>query len=111
MRHVAIMTAAGAVGLMAIFFVDLLSLLYVARLGDQSLKAAVGYSSQVLFLAMAINIGLTIAVTAIVSRALGSGDRATARRLAASGLAISAVAATVVAAVLLILRGQILEYG
>ena len=31
------MTATGSVGLMAIFFVDLLSLLYVSRLGDQTL--------------------------------------------------------------------------
>ena len=41
LRHVAVMTATGSIGLMAIFFVDLLSLFYVSRLGDQSLKAAV----------------------------------------------------------------------
>jgi putative MATE family efflux protein len=111
LRHVAVMTATGSVGLMAIFFVDLLSLLYVSRLGDQSLKAAVGYASQVLFLAMAINIGLTIAVTATVSRALGAGDRPKARRLAASGLTIAAVVATAVAAALLVFRGQILEHA
>jgi putative MATE family efflux protein len=111
MRHVAIMTATGSIGLMAIFFVDLLSLFYVSRLGDQALKAAVGYSSQVLFLAMSINIGLTIAVTATVSRALGAGDRATARRLAASGLAICAIAATIIAIALLSFRGQILEHA
>ena len=75
MRHVAVMTATGSIGLMSIFVVDLLSLFYVSRLGDQTLKAAVGYSSQVQFLAMAINIGLTIAVSATVSRALGAGDR------------------------------------
>jgi putative MATE family efflux protein len=108
MRHVAVMTATGSIGLMAIFFVDLLSLLYVSRLGDQALKAAVGYASQILFLAMAINIGLTIAVTAMVSRALGSGDRPKARRLAASGLAIAAIFSAIVAAALLGFRGQIL---
>jgi putative MATE family efflux protein len=109
LRHVAVMTATGSIGLMAIFFVDLLSLLYVSRLGDQSLKAAVGYSSQVLFLAMSINIGLTIAVAATVSRALGAGDRPRARRLAASGLAIAALCAAVVAMALLVFRGQILD--
>jgi putative MATE family efflux protein len=111
MRHVAVMTATGALGLMAIFVVDLLSLLYVSRLGDQSLKAAVGYASQVLFLAVAINIGLTIALAATVSRALGAGDRPTARRLAASGLAISAIGSAAVAIGLLAFRGPILEYG
>lgn len=111
MRHVAVMTATGAVGLMAIFVVDLLSLLYVSRLGDQSLKAAVGYASQVLFLAVAVNIGLTIAVAATVSRALGAGDRPAARRLAASGLAISGLVATAMALGLVFFRGQILEHG
>jgi putative MATE family efflux protein len=111
MRHVAVMTATGAVGLMAIFVVDLLSLLYVSRLGDQSLKAAVGYASQVLFLAMSINIGLTIAVAATVSRALGAGDRPRARRLAASGLAISVIVSAVITFGLFLFRGQILEHA
>jgi putative MATE family efflux protein len=111
MRHVAVMTATGAVGLMAIFAVDLLSLLYVSRLGDQALKAAVGYAGQVLFLAVAFNIGLTIALAATVSRALGAGDRPGARRLAASGLAISTVASALIAIGLLVFRGPILEYG
>lgn len=111
LRHVAVMTATGTIGLMAIFFVDLLSLLYVSRLGDQALKAAVGYSSQVLFLAMSINIGLTIAVTATVSRALGAGDRPRARRLAASGLAVAGVIAAIIAVGLLFFRGQILEHA
>ena len=111
MRHVAVMTATGALGLMAIFAVDLLSLLYVSRLGDQALKAAVGYAGQVLFLAVSINIGLTIALAATVSRALGAGDRPAARRLAASGLAISTLASAVIAAGLLVFRGPILEHG
>jgi hypothetical protein len=33
MRHVIVMTATASVGLMAIFLVDFLSLLYVSRLG------------------------------------------------------------------------------
>ena len=110
MRHVAVMTATGSVGLMAIFVVDLLSLFYVSRLGDQTFKAAVGYASQVQFLAMAINIGLTIAISATVSRALGEGDRAKARRLAASGLTLSAIVAAVISLGLFAYRGQILEF-
>jgi putative MATE family efflux protein len=110
LRHVVVMTATGSIGIMAIFFVDLVSLFYVSRLGDQALKAAVGYSSQVLFLAMAINIGLTIAMTAIVSRAIGAGDRPRARRLAASGLLISTLTAAVIAIGLLIFRGDILDH-
>jgi putative MATE family efflux protein len=109
LRHVAVMTATGTVGLMAIFVVDLLSLFYVSRLGDQALKAAVGYASQVLFLSVAINIGLTIAISATTARALGAGDRPKAQRMAASGLIIAAIIATLVAAGLVIFRGAILD--
>ena len=86
MRHVLVMTTTGSVGLIAVFFVDFLTLLYVARLGDTNLTAAVGYASQMIFLLLSINIGLSIAIGALVSRALGAGDRPRARRLAASGI-------------------------
>ena len=91
MRHVAVMTATGAIGLMAVFAVDLLSLFWVSKLGDQAFKAAVGYVGLTTFFVMSINIGLTIAASATVSRALGAGDRPRARRLAASALTITAV--------------------
>ena len=109
MRHVAVMTATGSIGLIAIFAVDFLSLFWVSRLGDQSYKAAIGYASQLSFLLMSINIGFTIAMSATVSRALGAGDRPRARRLAASGLVIAALAATAAALVLLLFRDGALE--
>jgi putative MATE family efflux protein len=86
MRHVVGMTAAASIGLMSIFVVDLLSLLYVSRLGDPNLTAAVGFATQVLFFLVSINIGLSIAIGALVSRAIGAGERPAAKRLAASGL-------------------------
>ena len=76
MRHVAVMTATGSIGLVAVFAVDFLSLFWVSRLGVAILKAAVGYASQLPFLAMSVSIGFTIAISANVSRALGAGDRA-----------------------------------
>ncbi len=104
MRHVAVMTATGAIGLMAIFAVDLLSLLWVSRLGDQAFKAAVGYVGLATFFATSINIGLTIAVSATVSRAVGAGDRPRGRRLAASALTITAIMSTLVAALMFAFR-------
>jgi putative MATE family efflux protein len=104
MRHVAVMTATGAIGLMAVFSVDLLSLFWVSRLGNQAFKAAVSYVGLTTFFAMAINIGLTIAVSATVSRALGAGNRPRGRRLAASALAITAVVSTTVAALIFVFR-------
>ncbi len=108
MRHVAVMTATGSIGLVAIFAVDFLSLFWVSRLGVQSLKAAVGYASQLQFLAMSVNIGFTIAISATVSRALGAGDRPRARRLAASGLSIAGLAAAALSALLFVFRDSAL---
>ncbi len=104
MRHVAVMTATGAIGLMAVFSVDLLSLFWVSRLGDQAFKAAVGYVGLATFFAMSITIGLTIAASATVSRAIGAGDRPRGRRLAASSLTIAAIASILVTAVMFVFR-------
>jgi Na+-driven multidrug efflux pump len=108
MRHLIVMTAATSVGLMAIFIVDLLSLLYVSWLGDPRLTAAVGFASQVLFFSVSINIGLSIAIGALVSRAHGKGDRDGARRLAASGLVHVILIAALVSCTAWPLRREIL---
>jgi Na+-driven multidrug efflux pump len=108
MRHVAVMTATGAIGLMAVFVVDLLSLFWVSKLGDQAFKAAVGYAGMTTFFVMSINIGLTIASSATVSRALGAGDRPRARRLAASALTITAIVSVATTIVMFVSRDWIL---
>jgi putative MATE family efflux protein len=109
MRHVAVMTATGSIGLVAIFAVDVLSLFWVSKLGVDSYKAAIGYASQVLFMLMAINIGLTIAISARVSRSLGAGNRSQARRFAASGLLLTALVTIVLSTVLWFYRDFVLE--
>ncbi len=97
LRHTLVMTATGTVGTLSIFAVDLLSLVYVSRLGRTELKAAVGFATQVLVYPIAINIGLTIAITAAVSRALGAKQMPHARHIAATGLVISAIVSAFVA--------------
>jgi len=109
LRHVLAMTASGSVGLVAIFVVDFLSLLYVSRLGDPVLTASVGFASQVLFFAMSVNIAMSIAISALVSRALGAGKRPRAQRFAGSGLVHVAAVSIVVSAIMFALRGQILD--
>ena len=101
MRHVVVMTAAGSVGLVAIFMVDLLSLLYISWLGDPRLTAGVGFATIVLFLSISINVGLMIAIGALVSRALGGGERARARRLAGTSTIHMTLASLVIAAAIL----------
>ena len=60
LRHVLVMTATGSIGLIAIFVVDLLSLLYIARLKDPALTAGIGFATQIRFVTISINIGLSI---------------------------------------------------
>jgi putative MATE family efflux protein len=84
--HVVRMTVTGSIGLMAIFVVDFLSLLYVSWLKDESLTAAVGYASVVLFFLTSANIGFMIAATALTARRLGMGDREGARSVAGSAM-------------------------
>lgn len=80
MRHVVTMTATGSIGLVAVFLVDALNLFYISLLGVSELAAAIGFASTLMFFITSLAIGLSIAASALVSRALGQGDRAAAAR-------------------------------
>lgn len=87
MRHIAVMAGTGAIGLVAIFAVDLINLLYIAQLGEQAIAAAVGFAGVVGFLHMSIYIGLMIGMVATVSRHIGAHQMDEARALASSAMA------------------------
>ncbi|MGL5445727.1 MAG: MATE family efflux transporter, partial [Rhabdaerophilum sp.] len=101
MRHVLVMTSTGAIGLMAIFVVDLLSLFYVSLLKDDRLTAGVGYATTVMFLAISVNIGSMIAGAAMVARQTGARDLDGARRIASSSLVLATFIAILVSIALL----------
>lgn len=84
LRHILAMTAAGALGLMAVFVGDLANIYFLSRLGDDAIVAAVGYASSILFFSTSIGIGLSIAATSLVAPALGARRRVRARRLTAN---------------------------
>ncbi|RYH07608.1 MATE family efflux transporter [Tropicimonas sp. IMCC6043] len=77
-RHIIVMSLTSAVGLVAIFLVDVVDMLFISMLGVEELAAAVGFAGTVLFLTTSICIGMAIAGGALVARALGEGftDRA-----------------------------------
>lgn len=91
MRHVLTNTATGSIGLVSVFVVDILNLFYISRLGHQELAAAIGYAGTILFFVTSIAIGLSIAATALTSRALGRGDREEAKQLAGASLWMMAI--------------------
>jgi len=86
MRHVLTMTSTGALGLLSIFFVDVVNLFYISLLGEQELAAAVGFASTIMFFMVSISIGFSIAATAITAKSIGSGDRDAARKNAGAAL-------------------------
>ncbi len=86
MRHVTVMALTGAIGLVAVFAVDLLNFFYISRLGEKPIAAAVGFAGAVGFFQIAIAIGLTIGVGAPVSAAIGGQKPGEAQRLATTSL-------------------------
>ncbi|MBV8767975.1 MAG: MATE family efflux transporter, partial [Hyphomicrobiales bacterium] len=109
MRHVLVMSLTSAVGLIAIFFVDFLSLMYVAWLGSTEKTAAINFASIVLFFLISTNIAMMIAISALTSRALGAGHRGEARRLAGSGVALGTALGLLLAALAFPFLGAILS--
>jgi Na+-driven multidrug efflux pump len=91
MRHVVVMAGTGAIGLVAVFGVDLLNLFYVSMLGERAIAAAVGFAGTVTFFQTSLAIGMTIGVAAVVAREIGTGAIEVARRVAASSLAMMVV--------------------
>ena len=87
LRHIAVMSLTASVGLMAIFIVDLINMVYISWLGDPVLTAAVGYAGAVMFFTMAFGIGLSIGVTVLVAQAVGARNADLARERATLGLA------------------------
>ncbi len=94
LRHVFVMAGTSAVGLVAVFAVDLINLLYISLLGDKALTAAVGFAGVLSFFHTSISIGLMIGITATVARTVGAGRMADARRLASHSLIAMAVIGT-----------------
>lgn len=87
-RHIAVMSLTASVGLMAVFGVDLINMIFIAMLGRDEVTAAVGYAGAILFFTTSFGIGLSIAVSALVARALGARDAAAARQKATNGLVL-----------------------
>ncbi len=91
MRHVSVMSLTSSIGLMAIFAVDLLDIIFISMLGQAELAAAAGYASSLMFFASAFNFGLSIAAGALVARAVGAHEDQDAREFATVVAAFSII--------------------
>jgi len=109
MRHTVVMTMTGAVGLMAIFLVDLLNLYFLSLLGETAITAAIGFAGTLVFINLSFALGTGIAAAALVSRRVGAGEMAHARRLATNSLAVSVVASIILTSAMAALADPILR--
>ncbi len=108
LRHVVVMASTGAVGLVAVFVVDLINLFYISLLGEPAIAAAVGFAGVVGFFHTSVCIGLMIGITATVSRKIGAGHSADARRMASHSLLLMAAIAAVLALATLVFLAPLL---
>ncbi|WP_117233262.1 MATE family efflux transporter [Vibrio maerlii] len=108
MRHILVMTGSGSIGLMALFIVDLLDMLFISMLGQVELAAAVGFAGTLLFFATSVSIGTSIAMGALVSKAIGSDEVKHARDLSASIMVVAFIISTFFTALMMIYMPELL---
>jgi putative MATE family efflux protein len=98
-RHISVMSLTASIGLMAIFAVDFVDMIFISMLGRAELAAAVGYAGAILFFTSSFGIGMSIAAGALVARSLGAGDGVLARQRATHALLLGVGFGAVFAAV------------
>ena len=110
MRHVVVMTLTGAIGLMALFLVDLIDLFFLSLLKQTEVTAAIGYAGTIVFSNLSAAIGCGIAAAALVARNVGAGDLVRARQFATSALLFSLLMSTVITLAINLGSGPLLSF-
>lgn len=98
LRHILVMSSTAAVGISALFVVDLLDIFFLSLLGEHELAAAVGYAGSISFFTTSIGIGLSIALGALVSRSIGAKEVVLAKRLLLNSAVVTTLISVLVAA-------------
>ena len=109
LRHIIIMSSTSALGLMALFLVDLLDMYFISLLGHVELAAAIGFAGSLVFFNTSVSIGASIALSAAVSKALGAKKIQDARRYTASAMMFSLLAGCIITTIMLTNADALLE--
>ena len=96
MNHVVVMTFTGALGLMAMFMVDLADLFFLSLLDQTEVTAAIGYAGTIVFTNLSVSIGIGIAAAALVATNLGAGRPERAREFATSTLLFALILSAII---------------
>lgn len=108
-KHVITMSATNAIGLSAIFMVDLVDIYFISLLQNSAYTAAIGYASAIIFFTTAIGIGLTTANSAIVSKYIGQNKRENARQYVAHISIFALLLTTLIATIIWIYAPYLLQ--
>ncbi|MCL1068340.1 MATE family efflux transporter [Shewanella olleyana] len=109
LRHILVMSSTAAVGISALFVVDLVDIFFLSLLGELELAAAVGYAGAISFFTTSIGIGLSIALGALVSRAVGAKNMVLAKRMLLNSAVVSLITSVFVAVTVYIFIPELLS--
>jgi len=110
LKHILVMTLANAVGLVTLFFVDLVDMYFLSLLGEKELAAAVGFAGTLMFFLTSICIGLSIAMGSNVARSIGANDRERARLYVTSTTIYSSILIVLVTLPCIIWQVELLQF-
>jgi len=82
LHHVVVMSATGALGLISMFMVDLIDIFFLSMLDQKEIIAAVGFASSIMFFMISLALAVSISGVALISKAIGLGDKELAKRRA-----------------------------
>nr|WP_086940355.1 MATE family efflux transporter [Thaumasiovibrio occultus] len=102
MRHIVVMSTTSAVGIMAIFLVDLADMFFISLLGETELAAAIGFAGTLVFFSTSAAIGCSIAMGALMSRSIGAGEKGTIGSIYTSNIVFALLISSAIALVMLL---------
>lgn len=108
LKHVISMSMTNAIGISALFMVDLIDIYFISLLDNSALTAAIGYASAILFVTTAISIAFVTVNSAIVAKSIGQHKHHQAQRYV-SHIALYALLFSIfIALILWVLSPQLL---
>jgi putative MATE family efflux protein len=91
MQHIWVMTSTSAIGLVGVFLVDLVDMLFLSMLHSDEIIAGVGFAASISFFTVSLSIGITISMAALVSRMIGQRNIDQARRYVVNVVALTLI--------------------
>jgi Na+-driven multidrug efflux pump len=109
-RHILVMTSTSALSLLAVFLVDILTLVYVSMLHTPVLLAGVGIAKVMIFFNSAVGTGFIIAAATVLSERIGHRASKAFSRLTANLLLMLIMSSGLLAGVQLALAPRIAHW-